>query len=62
MSASFIDMYHTNKGTLGEIYEGTGDINVYVNGGALQPGCESNDFTFAPYPGEIFTLLGSNRL
>ncbi len=38
-------------GTLGEIYEGTVDLNVYINGGALQPGCGSEDFRLFPYPG-----------
>jgi len=41
--AAFVDIYHTNRGTLGDSDHQTGDINVYVNGGASQPGCEEAD-------------------
>jgi len=50
-SADFIDSYHTNRGTLGEIVEETADMNVYINGGSSQPGCEPYDQSFKPYPG-----------
>lgn len=49
--ASFIDVYHTNRGILGEVYEGTVDLNVYVNGGIIQPGCGREDLTLVPLPG-----------
>ncbi|CAL8113408.1 unnamed protein product [Orchesella dallaii] len=41
--AAFVDIYHTNRGTLGDSAHQTGDVNVYVNGGASQPGCEEAD-------------------
>ncbi|ODM96873.1 Lipase member H [Orchesella cincta] len=48
--ATFVDIYHTNRGTLGDSAHQTGDINVYVNGGASQPGCEEADSSgFAGY-------------
>jgi hypothetical protein len=53
-AAEFIDSYHTNRGVLGEVYENTGDINVYINGGASQPGCERQDLSPIPYPGFTF--------
>ncbi len=40
---AFVDIYHTNRGTLGDSDHQTGDINVYVNGGDNQPGCEAAD-------------------
>jgi len=48
--ATFVDIYHTNRGTLGDSSHQTGDINVYVNGGDNQPGCEEADASgFAGY-------------
>jgi len=41
--AQFVDIYHTNRGSLGDSDHQTGDINVYVNGGDNQPGCEEAD-------------------
>jgi len=41
--AAFVDIYHTNRGTLGDSAHQTADINVYVNGGDNQPGCEEAD-------------------
>lgn len=37
--ADFVDIYHTNRAVLGDKDHGTGDINVYVNGGNEQPSC-----------------------
>jgi pimeloyl-ACP methyl ester carboxylesterase len=48
--ADFVDIYHTNRGTLGDSDHDTGDVNVYVNGGKDQPGCEEADKSgFAGY-------------
>jgi hypothetical protein len=41
--AAFVDIYNTNRGNLGDSAHQTGDINVYVNGGDNQPGCEEAD-------------------
>jgi len=41
--AHFVDIYHTNRGTLGDSAHQTGTTNVYVNGGDGQPGCEEAD-------------------
>jgi len=49
--ADFVDKYITNRGVIGEVYDGTGDANVYINGGAVQPGCELEDWSNQPYPG-----------
>jgi len=54
--AGFVDIYHTNRGTLGDSSHGTGDINVYVNGGDNQPGCEDADKEgFAGYCSHSFS-------
>lgn len=37
----FVDLYHTSRGMMGDSRTGTGDIDVYVNGGTTQPGCTS---------------------
>ncbi|CAL8104434.1 unnamed protein product [Orchesella dallaii] len=42
--ASFVDVYHTNRGVLG-IIDDIGQVNVYVNGGSSQPGCTTADIT-----------------
>jgi len=48
--ATFVDIYHSNRGTLGDSEHQTGDINVYINGGDAQPGCEEADSAgFAGY-------------
>ncbi|XP_021966307.1 phospholipase A1 [Folsomia candida] len=48
--AAFVDIYNTNRGTLGDSSHQTGDINVYVNGGDNQPGCAEADTSgFAGY-------------
>jgi pancreatic triacylglycerol lipase len=48
--AVFVDIYHTNRGTLGDSDHDTADVNVYVNGGKDQPGCEEADSAgFAGY-------------
>jgi len=39
--AYFVDIYHTNQGSLGDSERNTGHINVFINGGSLQPGCGS---------------------
>jgi len=41
--ATFVDIYHSNRGALGDSSHQTGDINVYINGGDNQPGCEEAD-------------------
>jgi len=41
--ANFVDIYHTSRGSLGDSAHRTGSINVYVNGGDKQPGCEEAD-------------------
>jgi len=41
--AAYVDIYHSNRGTLGDGDHQTGDINVYINGGDNQPGCEDAD-------------------
>lgn len=41
--AQFVAIYHSNRGTLGDSDHDTGDINVYINGGDKQPGCEQAD-------------------
>lgn len=41
--ATFVDIYHSNRGTLGDSEHQTGHINVYINGGDAQPGCEEAD-------------------
>lgn len=41
--ARFVAIYHSNRGTLGDSDHDTGDINVYINGGDNQPGCEEAD-------------------
>jgi pancreatic triacylglycerol lipase len=41
--ALFVDIYHSNRGGLGDSDHDTGDVNIYVNGGANQPGCEEAD-------------------
>lgn len=38
-NGGFVDLYHTSRGKLGDARTNTGDIDVYVNGGAGQPGC-----------------------
>jgi len=38
-----VEVYHSNRGGLGDSDHDTGDINVYVNGGNNQPGCEEAD-------------------
>ena len=48
-SAIFVDAYHTNRGELGQLQMNAGTIDVFVNGGNLQPGCETDDLT--PIPG-----------
>ncbi|ODM92880.1 putative endothelial lipase, partial [Orchesella cincta] len=40
--ASFVDVYHTNRGVLG-IVDDIGQVNVYVNSGSVQPGCAIQD-------------------
>ncbi|CAL8112998.1 unnamed protein product [Orchesella dallaii] len=48
--ATFVDIYHSNRGTLGDSDHDTGDVNVYLNGGNNQPGCEEADSSgFAGY-------------
>ncbi|XP_021961516.1 pancreatic triacylglycerol lipase [Folsomia candida] len=37
--ADLVDLYHTNRGGLGEARTGSGDLDVYINGGNNQPGC-----------------------
>ncbi|XP_021958488.2 lipase member H [Folsomia candida] len=41
--ATFVDIYHTNRNMLGDKDHKTGDVNVYVNGGDNQPGCEEKE-------------------
>jgi len=41
--AHFVEIYHSNRGTLGDSEHDTGDINVYLNGGNNQPGCAEAD-------------------
>ncbi|CAL8104440.1 unnamed protein product [Orchesella dallaii] len=40
--ASFVDVYHTNRGVLGVNWD-VGQANIYVNGGNSQPGCNIKD-------------------
>ncbi|CAL8085867.1 unnamed protein product [Orchesella dallaii] len=48
--AAFVDIYHSNRGTLGDSDHDTGDLNLYINGGNNQPGCEEADSSgFAGY-------------
>jgi len=56
--AAFVDIYHTNRGTLGDSAHQTGDVNVYVNGGDNQPGCEEADQSqFAGYCSHSYSYL-----
>ena len=41
--AVFVEIYHSNRGSLGDKDHDTGDVNVYVNGGDNQPGCAEAD-------------------
>jgi len=41
--AQSVEIYHSNRGTLGDSEHDTGDINVYCNGGNNQPGCAEAD-------------------
>jgi hypothetical protein len=48
--ATFVEIYHSNRGTLGDSDHDTGDVNLYINGGNNQPGCEEADSSgFAGY-------------
>lgn len=38
--ADFVDVIHTSAGTFGKL-EATGHVDFYVNGGSLQPSCQS---------------------
>jgi len=38
-----VEVYHSNRGNLGDSEHDTGDINVYLNGGDNQPGCAQAD-------------------
>lgn len=40
--ADFVDIIHTNDGTFGTTRR-DGDIDIWVNGGAFQPGCTFSD-------------------
>lgn len=39
--ARFVDVIHTNVGVLGKI-DHTGHVDFYVNGGSIQPACNSS--------------------
>ncbi|XP_067677583.1 pancreatic lipase-related protein 2-like [Haliotis asinina] len=50
--AVFVDVTHSNAGTLG-ITTPSGDVDFYVNGGKNQPGCPSSSFS-----GTLQSLFG----
>ncbi|KAL1491515.1 hypothetical protein ABEB36_012102 [Hypothenemus hampei] len=41
--ADFVDVIHTSAGTFGKV-EATGHVDFYVNGGSLQPACQSRKY------------------
>lgn len=41
--ADFVDVIHTSAGTFGKL-EATGHVDFYVNGGSLQPSCQSKKY------------------
>ncbi|XP_066146072.1 phospholipase A1-like [Euwallacea fornicatus] len=41
--ADFVDVIHTSAGTFGKL-EATGHVDFYVNGGSLQPACQSKKY------------------
>lgn len=43
-AADFVDIYHSNMGFKGK-KETCGDVDVYFNNGANQPGCKCSKFT-----------------
>ncbi|XP_046389279.1 phospholipase A1 member A-like [Ischnura elegans] len=43
--ADFVDVIHTNAGNKGKMGP-NGHVDFYLNGGFMQPGCESHDDTF----------------
>jgi len=42
-NAEFVEIFHTNAGRIGQADSQSGTINVFVNGGTSQPGCEVQD-------------------
>jgi hypothetical protein len=51
VDASFVDLYHTNAGQMGDSRTGMGQLDVYINGGTCQPGCELLDLESPSVPG-----------
>jgi len=64
--ASFVDIYHSNRGTLGDSDQDTADVNVYLNGGNNQPGCEEADnagfagYCSHSYSWQLFNAAAAN--
>ncbi|KAJ8940385.1 hypothetical protein NQ314_010733, partial [Rhamnusium bicolor] len=52
--ADFVDVIHTNAGIFGIKYA-CGDVDIWVNGGTLQPGCSPVD-TLKRIPGSLSEL------
>jgi len=56
--AAFVDIYHSNRGTLGDSAHQTGNVNIYINGGDNQPGCDEADQSeFAGYCSHSYSYL-----
>jgi len=63
----FVDIYHSNRGTLGDADHDTADVNIYLNGGNNQPGCEEADdsgfvgYCSHSYSWQLFNAAASNN-
>lgn len=43
--ASYVEILHTNAGGMGVFGEVSGDVNLFLNGAIMQPGCKNENGT-----------------
>jgi hypothetical protein len=51
--ATFVDVYHTNIGMLGDYDPFSGQVHGFINGGSFQPGCNKPEAV----PGKTYYLF-----